>query len=78
VIEAIENDPNTISLLNNNKEEDYSLSTNKYYYYCNSLLSDPAILQMAEESYERVLNVCIQNTMNWAPIKYQQDLLLEE
>jgi hypothetical protein len=65
--------PNTISLLNKNKEEDSLLITNDYYYYYNSLLNDPAILQMAEEIYGRVYKACIQNTMNWAPIKYQQD-----
>jgi hypothetical protein len=73
VVDAIKNDPNTISLLNKNKEEDSLLITNDYYYYYNSLLNDPAILQMAEEIYGRVYKACIQNTMNWAPIKYQQD-----
>lgn len=74
VVDAIKNDPNTISLLNKNKEEDSLLITNDYfYYYYNSLLNDPAILQMAEEIYGRVYKACIQNTMNWAPIKCQQD-----
>jgi hypothetical protein len=73
VVDAIKNDPNTISLLNKNKEEDSLLITNDYYYYYNSLLSDPRILQITEEIYGRVYKACIQNTMNWAPIKYQQD-----
>jgi transposase len=74
VVEAIKNDPNRISLLNKNKQEDSLLITNTYYYY-NSLLNDPRILQISKEIYDRVLNACIPNTMTWAPIKYQQDSL---
>jgi hypothetical protein len=73
VVEAIKNDPNRISLLNKNKQEDSLLITNTNYYYYNSLLSDSRILQISEEIYDRVLNACIPNTMTWAPIKYQQD-----
>jgi hypothetical protein len=28
---------------------------------------------MSEEIYDKISNLCTQNTMTWAPIKYQQD-----
>jgi transposase len=65
VLEALKNDPNTRLLLGSSKEQN-SFPLDDYY---NSLLSDPRILQMAEEIHDKVSNLSIQNTMNWAPIK---------
>jgi hypothetical protein len=69
VVDALKNDPNTKLLLSGFKEEDHNPIIDNY---CNSLLNDPMILQIAEEIYDKVSNVCIQNTMNWTPINYQQ------
>jgi hypothetical protein len=66
-IDALKNDPNTKMLLGCSKEETSFPLIDDYYY--NSLLSDPRILQMTDQLYEKISNLCVQSTMIRAPLK---------
>jgi DNA-binding Lrp family transcriptional regulator len=72
VVGALKNDPNTKLLLGGSKEETSFTLIDDYY---NSLSSDPRILQMVEEIHDKMSSICTQNTVTWAPIKFQQDPL---